>query len=463
MRLTRLTLKNFRCFDTLTIAFDEDLTVLIAPNGQGKTTILDAIRIALWPYVNAFDVVSGTMPGSGIDIDDVMIHSAGQATPQNMEPRLPSVISASAVIGGQEIDWCRSREKVSGGSKTTTRDAKPLAETGSAYQSKIRLDDECDSETSKEFQLPVLAYYGTGRLWIRRKLTPQRQTSSSVFSRTYAYLGCLDSASDYASFMDWFFYNFTGDFEEKTKKFEREGMLGLFQSSTPYSEILGAVSNSVDQLMRDAGWSGLRYSPAKQTLVMSHAELGELKVDQLSDGQRNMVAMVGDIAYRCVRLNPHLGARAPLETEGIVLIDEIDMHLHPQWQQVVLAGFQEAFPKIQFIVTTHSPQVLTSIHKEHIRTLGKNIDGAYVASMPLAASYGEISSDVLESIMLVDPQPPIKERPDLKRLVELVDQGQYETDEAKGLLGRLNDQLRPDHPQLQRVERSIRRQQALKR
>ncbi|MBK5964234.1 hypothetical protein CCR95_09080 [Thiocystis minor] len=463
MKLTRLSLTNYRCFDTLTIALDESLTVLVAPNGQGKSAILDAIRIALWPYVSAFDVVSGTQSGTGIEIDDVTMRPVGATTPVDMEPRLPSVISATAVIDGREVVWSRSRDKVSRGSKTTVRDAKPLAEIGSAYQARIRHQDEQDSEDDhSDLKLPVIAYYGTGRLWKSRKLTLQRKQKNALFSRTYAYHGCLESASDYSSFLDWFFFNFAADFEHKTKTLERQGFHGVFDS-TNHGEILKAVSASVDRMMSGSGWTGLRYSPSNQTLVMSHPEFGELKVDQLSDGQRNMIAMAGDIAYRCVKLNPALGTRAPLETDGIVLIDEIDMHLHPQWQQLVIASLREAFPKIQFIVTTHSPQVLTSIHKEQIRTLGRTAEGKYVASEPLAASYGEISSDVLESIMLVDPQPPIKERPDLRRLVELVDQGRYATDEAQQLLRGLQDRLRGSHPQLQRIERSIRRQEALKR
>jgi predicted ATP-binding protein involved in virulence len=464
MKLTQLTLENFRCFDKLTVALDEQLTVIVAPNGQGKTAVLDAARIALWPYVSAFDVVSGTMPGSGIDIDDVLIRPSAVDLPRNMEPQLPCVIHARAIIDGREVEWSRSRMKVSQGSKTTIKDAMPLTQLGSAYQSQIRLQDETSTENANpHVKLPLVAYYGTGRLWKRRKLTLQRKTKSDIFSRTYAYLGCLDSASDYGSFTDWFFYSFAADFEQKTKTLERQGFGGLFDSSTAYGELLAGVSDSVDRVMGAWGWTGLRYSPTNQTLVMSHPELGELKVDQLSDGQRNIIAMVGDIAYRCVRLNPGLAARAPSETEGIVLIDEVDMHLHPQWQQVVVAGLRATFQRIQFIVTTHSPQVLTSIHKEHIRTLGKNVEGAYVASIPLGASYGESSSDVLQSIMFVDPQPPIDERRDLRRLAELVDQGQYRSPEAGLLFQRLQQQLRQDHPQLQRLERSIRRQEVLKR
>ncbi|AUB81552.1 AAA family ATPase [Candidatus Thiodictyon syntrophicum] len=181
MRMAGLKLQNFRCFDSLAVEFDERLTVLVAPNGQGKTTVLDAIRIALWPYVSAFDVVSGTMPGSGIDIDDVRVRPTSLASHPNMEPRLPSVVSAVAVIAGETISWSRSREKVSAGSKTTIREAKPLMEVGSVYQSQIRLIDEYDSEETKDVTLPIIAYYGTGRLWKRRKVTLKRESKSSLF------------------------------------------------------------------------------------------------------------------------------------------------------------------------------------------------------------------------------------------------------------------------------------------
>lgn len=457
MRMTRLKLQNFRCFDSIDLEFDERLTVLVAPNGHGKTAVLDAIRIALWPYISAFDVVSGTLAGSGIGIDDVMIRPIARGGSLNMEPQLPCEISAGAIIENNPIWWSRSRAKVSAGSRTSVKDAAPLVAIGTAHQSHIR-DIFADED-----RLPMLGYYGTGRIWKKRKLKLQRKGKHDSFSRSYAYVGCMDPAADYRFFMDWFFFNFAADFEQKSQLAKGTDWREAAVATTPYGEILSAVANAVERVMVGSGWAGLRYSPSNFTLVMTHPEFGVLKVDQLSDGQRNLIAMAGDIAYRCARLNPHLGIRAPLETEGIVLIDEIDLHLHPQWQQLVLAGFREAFPQIQFIVTTHSPQVLTSIHKEHIRTLGRNATGANVASIPLASSYGEISSDVLESIMLVDPHPPIKEKPDLQRLVELVDQGQYVTAEAQTLLRKLENGLRPDHPQLQRIKRSITRQEAFKR
>ena len=175
-----------------------------------------------------------------------------------------------------------------------------------------------------------------------------------------------------------------------------------------------------------------------------------------------MVAMVADLAYRCVKLNPHLGAEATIKTHGIVMIDEVDMFLHPSWQQSVLGSLQEAFPKIQFIVTTHSPQVLSTVPKECIRVLSTNSQGEDIAATPLAASYGEPSNDVLQAIMHVDPQPPVPEKRLLDELTSLVDQGEYQSSRAKKLLAELRQKLNDQHPQILKIERSIRRQEAFK-
>lgn len=137
------------------------------------------------------------------------------------------------------------------------------------------------------------------------------------------------------------------------------------------------------------------------------------------------------------------------------------MHLHPSWQQTVLKSLRESFPRIQFIVTSHSPQVLSTVSKECIRVLGE-INGEMIASVPKAFSYGEPSNDVLEAIMGVNPQPPVAEKTQLERLTELVDQGDYQSNEAQRLLHGLRQSLNAAHPQLQKIERSIRRKKFLK-
>ena len=92
----------------------------------------------------------------------------------------------------------------------------------------------------------------------------------------------------------------------------------------------------------------------------------------LSDGYRNMVALVADVAWRAAVLNPHLGKDAAARSEGVVLIDEIDLHLHPRWQRRVLGNLRRTFPGLQFVTTTHSPQVIASARREEVRVLEKN-------------------------------------------------------------------------------------------
>ena len=98
------------------------------------------------------------------------------------------------------------------------------------------------------------------------------------------------------------------------------------------------------------------YSQGRGYVVVEHSENGRLPLSQLSDGVRNMVSLIADLAYRSVRLNPHLGEEAARLTPGILLIDEIDMHLHPRWQQLVVDLLQKTFSAMQMILTTHSPK-----------------------------------------------------------------------------------------------------------
>jgi predicted ATP-binding protein involved in virulence len=153
----------------------------------------------------------------------------------------------------------------------------------------------------------------------------------------------------------------------------------------------------------------------------------------------------------------------PLDLPAIALIDEVDLHLHPSWQQHILTDLMQTFRNTQFIVTTHSAQVLSTVKRENIRVIGPDSSGKIVVAPPLAMTYGEPSGDVLQSVMLVDPQPPVAEKADLQRLTELVDQGRYHDQKAIDLLQALTVALGPQHPQLLRLLRSIQRQEALKK
>lgn len=178
-------------------------------------------------------------------------------------------------------------------------------------------------------------------------------------------------------------------------------------------------------------------------------------MEALSDGARSVISMTADIAYRMARLNPDLGENVTLETPGVVLIDEIDMHLHPSWQQTVVNDLHKAFPKVQFIVTTHSPQVLTSVPAEDIRIL--HWDEDLVEIEEPSFSLGAASSQLLKDIQKVDDRPtelPIVK--DLQRYLQLVSQDEWDTDEAAVLRRKLDKWAKGMEPALLRADMDIR-------
>ena len=366
--LRTIEISNFRCFDRLSVSLHPELTVLIARNGSGKTSIMDAIAVTLGTYVGSF--LAGTSVGA--TQRDVRLRVTNAAL-REMEPQYPLSFRASGVVNGWPLEW--SRHVNSPKSGTTIKDARGLTQVGEMLQAAV---------TSNEpVVLPALAYYGTGRLWKQKKVTEKKVFANEFHSRTSGYRDCLDPASSYKFFLDWFRYAAQANADALNRQREENVSQDELVPSA-YAGLIAAVRGAVDECLRSAGWQNLRYSFTHQSVVMEHAEHGTLEVGQLSDGVRNMIALVADIAYRMVRLNSHFGADAALLTPGIVMIDEVDMHLHPEWQQQVLASLRRAFPAIQLIVTTHSPQVLSTVHKEHIRVLGVNVDGDLVAAEPAA-------------------------------------------------------------------------------
>nr|WP_211203864.1 AAA family ATPase [Candidatus Accumulibacter phosphatis] len=452
---------NFRCFAALDLELHSQLTVLVAENGQGKSTLLDAARIALWPFVSSFDLARNAFndPGNAIAIDDVRLVKLDTG---DMARQLPSRVQMTGDFGiGQERTWIRYRDKEAKLTKT-----KDDGDTGFMKQWAGAIQTQIRDPAKPTLGLPVFGYYGTGRLWAQKRLTETTKgqddtLKTDFYVRTFAYRNCLDPASSYKHFKEWFTWAFESYREAQIKQLENRSTKSDVSAA---QERILVVQQVIDIFLRPTtGWHTLEYSVShEKSLVLHHDQHGTLEVDLLSDGIRSVLAMAGDIAYRCIKLNPHLGGNAARETQGVVMIDEVDMHLHPRWQQVVLDQLQQAFPLVQFIVTTHSPQVLSTVKRENIRVLGQDASGVAIAEPPLAMTYGEPSGDVMHSVMMVDPQPPVIEKADLQRLTAWVDQGNYLSAEAKQVMQSLTAALGEQHPQLQRLKRSIQRQEALK-
>ena len=431
MRLSKITLSNFRCFPSLEIDLHPQLTVLVAENGQGKSSVLDAIRITLWPFVSSFDLARNAFsdPGNAITVDDVRLIKGDQ---KDMLRQLPCEIAATGDFGtGAEKSWSRYRDSEAKRSKT-----KDAGHTSYMRQWAGTVQQQIRDPNKPTIDLPVFGYYGTGRLWAQKKLTEASKgaddtKSSDFYIRTFAYMNCLDPASSYKHFQEWFTLISKIYWEAALKMLEGKGSeSAVSQAETP----LVVVRQAIDALLQPVtGWHSLEYSHShEESLVLHHDQHGVLKVDQLSDGIRSVLAMIGDIAYRCYKLNPHLGLDAARQTRGVVMIDEVDMHLHPLWQQRVLEQLRQAFPGVQFIVTTHSPQVLSTVSRDNIRILQATETG-FEARKPDFSPLAHESGDALAKVMGTQREPQLPLQDDIRRYEKLVRTGQECSPDAQRL------------------------------
>jgi predicted ATP-binding protein involved in virulence len=195
----------------------------------------------------------------------------------------------------------------------------------------------------------VIAYHGTGRLWAEHeeKKTAYKKQGEGV---EMAYTRCLSPKSSSKEFLSWY-----KTYEDEVSKF----------GSNSDKLLLEAFKRAIMSMIPENQWTDMSYSFKDEDLVGLFTKDGaieKLLFSQLSDGYRNLIGMVADIAYRCVKLNPHLGVNAIKLTPGIVLIDEIDLHLHPNWQKRIVADLKEIFENIQFVATTHSPFKIGRAH-----------------------------------------------------------------------------------------------------
>ena len=439
LKINKLYLDNYRCFKDFTIDFHDQLTVLVATNGKGKTAILDAIAVAFGTFVNS----TGLARGSVFNRSDVQKIKARETKTNEMEEVYPLVLEANGLINNEVTHWSRELHKPKGA--TTTKDTKSLIQYGQDIRNKVvhKVDEI----------IPLISYYGTGRLWGLKKITLNKKQHET--SRLSGYIDCLDPLSSYKSFESWYVDICLAELELKIEEIEKNN---LDISNNEFTSIRKSIQQAVNHIVeKNTGWKDIVYKKRAETIVAQNETFGELSLMQLSDGIRNMIGLVADIAYRAVKLNPHL-ENAPKQTPGIVLIDEVDMHLHPKWQQTVLTDLRKAFPNIQFIVTTHSPQVLSTVKREQIRILGDN-----VVSTPSTHSFGEDSSVLLAELMNVSPLPPLEIVEKRKEYQRLIEDREYESHRAKQLQKELIENYGENSEFIIQTEMLIRRFEALKK
>jgi predicted ATP-binding protein involved in virulence len=357
MRIARLFLQNYRSFAAKSLEFVPGFNVLIGDNGTGKTAILDAIAVALDPII--YKAVG--FPARTIRSDDVRRDRS--------ELQFPVVIEATGVYRGAALTWKRTLSDKPN-AKTTNRETKEIRAKAESLFKAMRANEPVVA--------PVISYFTTGRLWRQKREKLEKTVSPGSKLRGYDH--CLDAEANDSFLFRWL------------KTAQLAAMQSVFETGSHYDPKVEAIRIAISECM-EGGRRFLTFDIEQNEIIMaSKGSDDRLPFRMLSDGQRNIAAMVLDIGYRCVTLNPHLAGRALEETPGIVLIDEIDLHLHPKWQRRVVDDLRHIFPKIQFIVTTHSPLIIQSLQAGELIDLGPEVDEEpekYVGRAP---------EDILESV-----------------------------------------------------------------
>lgn len=364
MKIRQLELQNFRCFDQKIFEFSDQFNVLIGDNATGKTAILDALAIAAGSFFLGIDKIDAVH----IQKDEIRRILRKEGETLTLEPVLPVVVSCHGSFEDvQEISW--KRETKTYGGITTREGAKEILQYARELQNKIRIQEQ-DRE---KIILPVISYYSTGRLWVQHREVKNLKTLPPD-SRFLGYKNCLTKSYELKRIMQWF------------KTWE----LASLQQGKSLGTLSG-VKEAIKNSMED--WQDVKYDVLENKLVATAQDGRTLPFNMLSDGVKNMIGMVADIAYRCVTLNPQFDGEAARLTPGVVLIDEIDLHLHPKWQRRVVEDLKRTFPKIQFFATTHSPLIIQSLRE------GELIDLNNPDLLPAAEYENKYQEYITEYIM----------------------------------------------------------------
>jgi len=422
MRIARLVISNFCRYESQEFNFRPQFNLIVGENGAGKTTVLNAISVAVGSW---FLGIRGYDSRSIWPDEARVVRREFEGVP-TFERQYPVRVSAWGNVQGQDIKWSRVLEGEGG--RTTRVQASQMKVAGQNAELEVRL--------GKPVVLPVIAHYGAGRLWVSPKdMRGGEEPAPSQPSRLEGYHCSLDPRINFPDLFRWL---------------RQEKYVALEQGAE--REQFRVVKAAMLGCLEGGRW--LDYSVKEQALIVEVDGRGQLPFHLLSDGQRNMLALAADIAFKAAQLNPGLGGTVLEETPGVVLIDELDLHLHPRWQRHVVADLKRTFPRVQFFASTHSPQIVGETPRDEVIILRE--DGV---GQPNVA-YGADSNWILEFVMGAQAREP-KVQEMIAAANDALETGELNT--AREKLSELRHALAGDDGEVARIEGSIETLEALAR
>ncbi|MCP3944508.1 MAG: AAA family ATPase [Desulfobacteraceae bacterium] len=407
MIIKKISLSNYRGARSLDLELNKTMNVFMGVNGAGKSTILDASAIMLSWFVSRLKH-SGTS-GRPITENDI---TNGTST---------SSIELDCIDNGQRVAWKLVRRRKSYMKIKEKSDFSALNNHTKQMQSMIE-------ERQENLNLPLCAYYPVNRSVLDIPLRIRKKHKFNLFA---SYDDALTSGANFRTFFEWF--REREDLENENRKYKN----ALFKPDDfqfPDTQ-LETVRRALDEFLPEFNNLTVRRNPLRMEI---NKKGKTLSVAQLSDGEKCLIAIVGDLARRLAIANPK--RKNPLEGRGIVIIDEIDLHLHPKWQRRIISTLGNVFINIQFIVSTHSPHVITHVQPEATYLLSM-MDQGIVFAKPLE-SYGKNVDRVLEDLMGLETTRPDVVNKLLTKLYETISDGKL--DAARKQAAYLRDMIGED-------------------
>ncbi|EMN2537200.1 AAA family ATPase [Acinetobacter baumannii] len=457
--LNEVSIFNYRKINDLNIDFHNRLTVFIGENGVGKTSILSGIFKNLTVIIN--NILKEDVNGLLLIDSDI-----------NNRVRLNREVGIE--------DYCEFSCNLKYGSGSRIEGALVAKLKGSTSKKRNKYDDYKlygsiwrEVNGLREINLPLFSFYGINRLTLDKKKAYDK--NFKFIDKFDSYSKNLNSSSSFNDFVQWLIKNFKqrNGYENNNNLYKQIMLLKeiplekddplfnlLIEKEKEYNNFvsqsqnrgspnfnINIIENIFKKIYKDFIKIELDMSSGKDEIFLEF-QSDKVNINQLSDGQRVYLGLLADIAYKMILLNPKLPD--PLKGHGIILIDEIELHLHPKWQQQSIILLQEIFPNIQFIITTHSPHVLSTVDKSSIRILTEN----GLQTVPYQTK-GIMSSDVLELIMGTKAIPNIEEANKLENIYELLSINEFNIDEINELLFPLINHFGENHPEIDKIKSLI--------
>lgn len=370
MYFERTEIQNFKGIEKMNLEFLSGVNLLIGNNGVGKTTVLEALALSIQTYFSRMNDIAK----KSIKKDDVHFTSnlVGDASQHRVYSN-PTVIKSEINLGGLEYSSEISREDETNATRTKY--------TGKEFAAAGR-----DLLNSQEAILPVICYFSTSRVVDTQKVSTNAVGKNKLNDRRCGYIDCLNATLDRKALTDWTFKMAMAEYKKGTAVAEYEAFkkaVGIFMQKMNDLEEIPLVEYTRD-------FEDITYAEDGKTMLVNY----------LSAGYQSLLWMLMEISFRIALLNPELSDYS--QAEGIVLIDEIDMHLHPRWQWKILDALHSSFPKVQFIAATHSPIIISSFKDAKLLSIGENgveeLSGAYAYSIDDVVEYKQGSFGIPQEL-----------------------------------------------------------------